>query len=133
MKLLSEVVLFLFLVSLAGCKSYTRSLTRGHQPDPAFLTTLFEEGETYKVVLTDGLEFKVKVTSVKQDSLHGVFTRFFNGKVRRMESRVLLSDITEVKDARFDPVKTIVLVVVPVVVVGVLINNMTFGGMNFQL
>ena len=133
MKLPSRVALFLLVVSLVACKSYTRSLTRGHQPDRAFLASLFEVGENYKVVLRDGSKFQLKVTSVAQDSLHGLFIKSINGRIRKMESRVLLSDITEVKEARFDPVKTILLVAVPVVVVGVLINNMTFGGMNFSL
>ncbi len=128
-----RMVFFVVVVSLSltSCRSYTRNLTRGHEVSPAFLSNVFEPGKSYKIKLKNNEVFKIDVTSVASDSLHGVFHYMAGTRIRKGESRVLLDDIIEVNERKLDILKTALVVVVPVAVIAAIVSQMTFSGITF--
>jgi hypothetical protein len=129
----SRTLIFFLLVSLSltSCRSYTRNLTRGHEVNPAFLSALFEPGKSYKVKLKNSDVFRIDVISVTQDSLHGEFHFMAGSRMRKGESRVLLDDIAEVKEKKFDIVKTALVIVVPIALGAIIVSTITFPGVTF--
>ena len=124
---ITKVLFFLTLVALSSCMSYTQSMTKGNEPNTEFFLTALEPGKTYKVKLRSLVEYKVKVTSVDADSLHGLFSYIKDNKLQKAKSRVSLQDISEVKEPKIDLIKTVLAVGVPVGIIALAISGIEYN------
>ncbi len=110
---LSAVILFLTLFS---CVSYTKSITKGREMDTAFLLSKIKPGKTYQIKLRSLLEFKVKVSSIDSDSIHGTFA-IGDGKQRQvMQSVVSLHDLIDIKEEKLNIARTALAISVPILI-----------------
>lgn len=125
MKAFSKISAVILFLTLFSCVSYTKSITKGREMDTAFLLSEIEPGKTYQIKLRSLLEFKVKVSSIDSDSIHGTFA-IGDGKQRQvMQSVVSLHDITDVKEEQPNIVQTALAIGVPILIFVVSMQNVT--------
>jgi hypothetical protein len=127
-----KAVLMVSLMCLTSCYDYSRSLTNGKEITSELLLESARPGRTYVVKLKNGIDFKVRVKTVDRDSLSGLFTMVYprvrhSSEVERTISR---QQILEVKGRKHLIVPTLFVIVVPLAVGFLILDNAAFSPFN---
>ena len=127
MKALTNISLFVILLVLASCTSYTRSLTKKTGLSADQLMQELKLGKTYVLELKNGERWRIKVNAIENGMLHGL--RYVNkeGRLQKVQSSMPFPEIEDVKEARIDVIKTSLLVAVPVVLAIIAVNSIEFS------